>query len=273
MALGAYALVRYSNDLNDQRVNLGIVLWHPHDGFRSRFTPQLDRAHAVDPRVRIAALKQQIGAISSELQGAPPGKAGKTVLTALSRSFVRGVEVSEAYPAEIADVDATLETLYERLVCPVEEFRRASSQRQFERSFKSSLTAVVKKLPGARVSDIGTKRVNGVAVDVGMRVVGPHVKATWRALSLQAEDRAEDQVAKAKAIALDINVVRSAMAEYRHDQHLVVVRPPKPKASESFKDSIAWLHHEANEVVVVHASEEMSVLLESALAKLATPKK
>ena len=35
MALGAYSLVRYSNELNDQRVNLGVLLWHPQDGFRS----------------------------------------------------------------------------------------------------------------------------------------------------------------------------------------------------------------------------------------------
>jgi Protein of unknown function (DUF3037) len=170
MALGAYALVRFSNDLNDQRVNLGVVLWHPQDGFRSRFTHQLDRAHAVDPRARVSALKQQIGALSTELEGSARGN-GRDLLDSLPRFFAHGVEVSDPYPAEIADVDVTLDMLYERLVCPVEEFRRASSQRQFEKSFKSSIAFVMKRaFPHGRVQDIGNKRINGVAVDVGVRV-------------------------------------------------------------------------------------------------------
>jgi hypothetical protein len=269
MALGAYVLVRFSNDLNDQRVNLGVVLWHPQDGFRSKFTHQLDRAHAVDPRARVSALKQQIGALSAEL-GTSATKSGKDLLYSLPRFFAHGVEVSNPYPAEISDIDVTLDMLYERLVCPVEEFRRASSQRQFEKSFKSSLASVVKRVfsSGGRVQEIGNKRINGVAVDVGFRVTAPHLKTTWRALSLQSEDRAGDQVAKAKAVALDINVVREALADYRLDRHIVAVRPPKTKASESFKDSIAWLKHGADEVVVVPPSEAMDAALEAEFAKL-----
>jgi hypothetical protein len=41
MPLGAYSVIRFSNNLNDQRVNLGVVVWHPLDGLRLRLSPSL----------------------------------------------------------------------------------------------------------------------------------------------------------------------------------------------------------------------------------------
>lgn len=50
MLLGAYSVVRYSDCVSDQRINLGVMVWHPLEGFARRFSPHLDRARAVDPQ-------------------------------------------------------------------------------------------------------------------------------------------------------------------------------------------------------------------------------
>lgn len=268
MALGAYSIIRYANDLSDQRVNLGVLLWHPIDGVRHRLSPFLDRAQAVDPRVRTGSIKQQLDTIISEFQ-AEGQKAGRDGLHRLAAAFRNGVEVSSPYPAEIFDVDSMLEKLYSELVSPVEEIRRASTQRQFERSLKSGLSTALKHVaPNAAVHDQGLRRLNGIAVELGIRTTAPRLKATWRAVSLQAEDRAADQIAKAKAAALDIATIRAEIADLRDDQQIVAVQPPKPKASEHLKESIAWLGHHADEVLVVSTAEMMVPAIEAALAKM-----
>ena len=82
------------------------------------------------------------------------------------------------------------------------------------------------------LQDQGSRRLNGIAVDLGIRTTGPKLKVTWRAVSLQAEDRPADQIAKAKAAALDIATVRAEIPDLGEDQQFVAVQPPKPKASE-----------------------------------------
>lgn len=119
MALGAYSLIRYSNHLSDQRINLGVVVWHPYDGFRHRFSPALERVPAIDPRIRIRPLKDQLEIIRSEIGHAP--ELGKSELQRLAKWFREGMEVTEPYPAQISDIDQTLEELYAMLVSPVPE--------------------------------------------------------------------------------------------------------------------------------------------------------
>ena len=60
MGLGAYSVVRYADDLSDQRINLGVFVWHPVDGYRCRFSPALDRVQAIDPRIAIIPLRKQL---------------------------------------------------------------------------------------------------------------------------------------------------------------------------------------------------------------------
>ena|SRR2546427_1560461 len=268
MALGAYSIVRYANDLNDQRINLGVLLWHPTDGMRYRMSPFLDRAQAVDPRVRMASLKQQLTAIVESFQSGVTDR-GRDKLRTLSSQFRTGVEVTPPYPAEMFDVDAMLERLYSQLISPIDEIRRASSQRQFEKSFKAGLTSAIKKLaPGTNVQDHGAKQLNGIAVNVGIRTSGPQLRALWRGVSLQSEDRPDDQIAKAKAAALDIATIRAEMPDFKKDRQYVAVQPPKLRASERLKESIAWLQHQADEVFVLEGGESMQPALETALATL-----
>lgn len=137
MPIGAYSIVRFSNNASDQRVNVGVLVWHPLEGVKFKFSPSLDRIQAVDPRVSISSVKDQLEVIRGEL-AVHNAEEGPVTLNRLSSWFKNGVEVSSPYPAKIASTNELLERLYETLVYPVPEIQRASSQRQFERSFKKS---------------------------------------------------------------------------------------------------------------------------------------
>ena len=67
MLLGAYSVVRFSNNFSDQRINLGVVVWHPLDGFQVRFATSLAKVRAVDPRAQVDQVKLHIHQIRYEL--------------------------------------------------------------------------------------------------------------------------------------------------------------------------------------------------------------
>lgn len=264
MSLGAYSIVRYSNNLSDQRINLGVVVWHPIDGFECRFTPSLDRVKAIDPRLQTKPLRAQLDVIEQQLRS----KAStRETLAELASWFRHGLEVTEPYPAKMHSLIETIEHFYELLVCPVEEFRRKSSQRQFEGVVQRTLNTTVQQLDPHGISeDRGLHRVNGVSVQIGIFTEVRHQKALWRAVSLQSLERPDAQLAKAKATALDIQVVRGIQA-YRHVPQIAVLQEPKPDTSDALEESIAWLKREANEVLPVRNADALAQLIPERLMR------
>jgi hypothetical protein len=262
MALGSYSVVRYSNHLNDQRINLGVLVWHPIDGVRCRFSPSLDRVHAVDPRVSLTPLKKQLDAIAGELQ---TQASGKERLAELSRWFKEGLEVAYPYPAQIQSADETVEHLYQTLVSPLPEIRRASTQYQFERKVRSALREVA-KAHNVKCEEIGTRKFGHVVVNVGVRTVAADHKTLWRALSLQAHDHPDRQVAFAKATAMDIRVVRDS-EHYKSHRHYVTLQGPKRSAMAGLADSRAWLDTVADKVFVIESADAVPAVLEKALIR------
>ncbi|OLC67381.1 MAG: hypothetical protein AUH69_04405 [Actinobacteria bacterium 13_1_40CM_4_65_12] len=263
MALGSYSIIRYSNNLNDQRVNLGVLVWHPFDGFRLRLSPSLDRVQAIDPRVALTPLKKQLVDITNQLQ-AP--SANKETLTKLAHLFKEGLEIVQPYPAQIQSVDEMTEHLYQMLVSPVPEIRRASTQLQFEKSVRSALMAAAKKLPKVKCEDIGPRKIGHLIVNVGVRTVADDSKALWRALSLQAHDHVDRQLAFAKATAMDINVVKSD-AHYKNHRQYVTLQGPKPSSVAGLRDSMAWLDSVADEVFPIESPDALPMILEKALLR------
>lgn len=267
MVLGAYSIVRYSNHLSDQRVNLGVLLWHPIDGFTYRFSSSLERVRAIDQRARLKSLRVQLDLIRGELD-ANQDK-GREVLLGLSRAFKEGLEVTSPYPARIQSLQELLDHLYEMLVSAVPEIRRASSQTQFEKKVATCLSATFEQVcPKGTFEDLGTRAVNGVHVEAGIRTSTSRRTALWRALSLQAKDHPTDQVAVSKATALDILTVRQSFEDLKDARQIVLLQPPKPKASDGLNESIAWLEHEADDVVLVPDVESLPKLLEPKLRDL-----
>ena len=262
MALGSYSVVRYSNHLNDQRINLGVVVWHPLDGFRCRFSPSLDRVQAVDPRVLLRPLKEQLDGIAGELRAE---SVGKDILVRLSQRFKEGLEVAQPYPARIQSADEMTDHLYQMLVSPVPEIRRASTQYQFERKVRSVLMEAA-KAHRVKYEEIGQKKIGHLLVDVGVRTVADDRKILWRALSLQAHDRPDRQLAYAKATAMDINVVKGA-DHYKNHRQYVTLQGPKASAVAGLKDSINWLESVADEVFVAEDAAGFPKILEKAFLR------
>lgn len=252
MTLGAYSILRYSNTLNDQRLNLGVVVWHPIDGLGWRFSPSLDRVQAIEPRARTKPLRDQVNVIEGKLKQSDPGR---ETLETLSKWFCHGLEITDPYPARIHSLGESIDRFYALLVSPVEEIYRASSQKQFQSALKRTLEKAVHQIDrSGRCEDRGRHKVNGVSVDLGIYAAAGKQKSLWRALSLQSIERAEDQVAKAKATALDVQVIRT-IPQYRRMSQFVVMLEPKPKASERFHESVAWVKREADGVIAVRAAD------------------
>lgn len=261
MALGAYSLVRFTDNVSDQRLNLGIIVWHPVAGLKFRISPSVDRVHAIDPTILIQPLRAQLDVIKEQLSEAT----GQDVLTQLSNIYKEGLEVASPYPARIQSADETLERLYQALVSPVPEIRRAGSQQQFASRVKSSLKQVA-AVHAAQFEDIGVKRFGRLVVNVGLRTIADHRKLLWHALSLQSVDQPERQLAVAKATAMDIDYLENA-PDYKGHTHYVTVQAPKARASERVKDAVAWLENAAEKVWVVDGSGDLPSLFEEAFGR------
>ena len=269
MSLGAYTVVRYSNDLNDQRINLGVIVWHPQDGFGIRFSSSPDRVKAIDPRLRITPLKEQLESIKSELKNSGSVSSGREMLSHLAKTYTEGLEVTVPYPARMSGLHETLERLYSKLVSPVEEIRRASSQKSFAGRFRTVLSKSVKQVdPNGAVDNIGRQKMNGVTIDVGYETKTHRRRALWHPLSLQSKDRPDDQIAVAKAASMDILTIRKYKKKYRKTPQLVVLQPPKEKASESLPDVVNWLSREADDVIQIAKIEFLSDIVFERLKSL-----
>ncbi|MCH7689071.1 MAG: DUF3037 domain-containing protein, partial [Planctomycetes bacterium] len=249
--------------------NLGVIVWHPQDGFGIRFSSSLDRVKAVDPRLRIRPLKEQLESIESELKNSGSVSSGREMLSHLAKTYTEGLEVTVPYPARMSGLHETLERLYSKLVSPVEEIRMASSQRRFAVRFRNVLSESVKQVdPKGAVDNIGRQEMNGVTIDVGYETTIQRRRALWHPLSLQAKDRPDDQIAVAKAASMDILTIRKYLKKFKNTPQLVVLQPPKEKASESLPDVINWLNREADEVVQIAKIESLSEIVVERLKSL-----
>jgi hypothetical protein len=259
MGLGAYSIVRYSDDLGDQRINLGVVVWHPVDGYRCRLTHAVDRVQAIDPRITVTPLKRQLEDIRESVTKA--SATGTELLGELCNSFRHGLVITSPYPAKISSVEETLNRLYGLLVSPVPEILRASSQRIFEKSLKKTIEVSLQAgwPKKGRIQQLGTKTVKGIPVNIGMRTQISHAgrAALWHPLSLQSEAKVEMQMASAKATILDIFQTRE-IELYKRDKQYVAVQAPRVKAASKFAEVISSLEHVADRVFV--ASDDVTLV-------------
>jgi hypothetical protein len=268
MGLGAYSVVRYSDDLSDQRINLGVVVWHPVDGYRCRLSPTVDRVQAIDPRVMVRPIRKQLEDIKESVMSAPAAE--RDLLDELCKNFRHGLVISSPYPARISSADETLSRLYDLLVSPVPEIRRASSQRRFENSLKKTIDASLQAgWPKGQVQQLGTKNIKGIPVNIGMRT---HLSQTgraalWHPLSLQSETRVETQLANAKAIILDIFQTR-AIELYKRDKQYVAVQAPRAKSASKFGDVISSLEHAADRVFIANDDVALAQRVQDGLRAL-----
>src|SRR5260370_41061319 len=143
MSHGMYSVIRYSNNFNDQRVNLGVVVWHPIDGFQCRFAPTLGRVHAVNARADLDELQDDLEEIRRTVIADPKGAGA--LLEHLSCRFKEGVEVTTPVPARLYSVSALADRLYGMLVTPKAEAPKPRMQTQFQEDCKTVLQQVARR--------------------------------------------------------------------------------------------------------------------------------
>jgi hypothetical protein len=269
MMLGAYSIVRFSNNLNDQRINLGVVVWHPLDGFQVRFSPSLAKAQAVDPRVQIDELKVQLNEIKCEL--ALCASEDRTTLERLSRRFKDGVELTAPYPAKMFSLRETVDRLFEMLVSPAPQARRIDVQQEFADEVRMALQGMVRqlRLDLAEVEEMGSRRVDGIHVDLGIRTRIGNNTAFWHPLSLHVRNQPNAQLAKAKAAALEIRTIRDHFPQFGNSRQLAAVRSPGPAPPKYVRESVAWLRHGADDVLVINELDSIESILEPAVRAMA----
>ena len=259
MGLGAYSIVRYSDDLGDQRINLGVFVWHPIDGYRCRFSSALDRVQAIDPRVALTPLRHQLEEIKDTLISAKPQD--RQALDVLCRTYRHGLVVSSNYPAKNVSADETITRLFDHVVSPMPEIRRASSQKNFERSLKKSLELSIESgWPKGKVQQLGIKNMNGIPINLGLRTqigtAGP--AAFWHPISLQSESKPETHLIAAKSTILDMIKTR-ATEQYKHDRQFVAVLAPRAKAASRLEEVLRSLKSTADQVLVANDNDEVLI--------------
>src|SRR5262245_37659905 len=101
---------------------------------------------------------------------------------------------------------------------------------------------------------MGQRRINGVHVDLGIRMTVANKSAFWHPLSLHARNQPNAQIARAKAVALEIRAIREHFQEYRGSSQLVAIQSPGPTEPKYVRASVVWLKHGADDVLVIHES-------------------
>jgi hypothetical protein len=173
MGRGLYSIVRYSNNLNDQRVNLGVLIWHSDSGYLVRLAPTLGRVQAVNANADLDEIKGQLEQIETEVLSCR--RNGNDLFAELSRRFRDGIEISEPYPARMNSLVATAEKLAAMLITPKAEGHRPRIQSQFYQTLTNALRAAARhpRVAGApQVEEKGKYPLNGVTVDLGVEVRG-----------------------------------------------------------------------------------------------------
>ena len=133
---GQYSVISYVHPLRGERVNLGVLVWHPLFGKASQFIRNLSRVRNVDEKVGLDRVRSELDLIGEIL--ANWAEEVESPLDYLASKFQNSVIVTAPLNARIQDPSATLDRLYSSLIAP-EPFARASSTRQFANAFASRL--------------------------------------------------------------------------------------------------------------------------------------
>jgi hypothetical protein len=244
MPLGAYAVVRYTDDVRDERLNLGVLVWHPSDGFEVRFLKSFERVLAIAPNIRLRAIKKTVQDIISRLNET---NQGRLTLEALSSEFRHGLQVSGTYPARLHSLGATADRLYSLLVEPPEAPKDGDTV-PFELKLSTSLKDEVCAVDG-EFEELGKRKINGATVDLGFRTRVGGSEMLWRGVSLRTNGR-DDQIARAKATVVDILRQRT-IAEFAGKPNIVTVempRKPHPSTIHECREQIGSTGAELIEV-------------------------
>lgn len=264
MQRGMYSVIRYTNDLNDQRVNLGVLVWHPVDGFCIRVAPTLSRVQAVNSTADLDDVDGQLGDIKQEIS--THARVRSDLLELLSRRYREGLAVSAPYPARMYSASATADRLYEMLV--TQKGAAKPRHEKFEESVKNTIKGLVhEEASGLQCREHGRQKVNGVSVPIGIEVWRGQKHSLWRSFALHFHQGKNAQMDKVKAAAMDVVTIRNEVPSYRDYAHFVAVQALNA-SDDQWQQAESWLRHANAEPVIIAVPEQLAGKIGEKLATL-----
>src|SRR5215210_5452571 len=121
--LGQYSVVSYVHELRGERINLGVLVWHPFTGCVFRLPKNPSRVRSIDESADLERVRAAIERIGETVESWPPGS--ESPLSNLAGEFKHRLVVSPPLNARIQDPSAALERLSATFVPPEPSFARA----------------------------------------------------------------------------------------------------------------------------------------------------
>jgi hypothetical protein len=254
MAIGAYSVVRFADSMRDERVNLGVIVWHPHQGFSWIIPKSLDRAKAVNPLLDSRDIKSQIAYLRDQLETKTVD--GLAMLTDLSKTLSDGFQVSAPYPTRLSGVKECADHLFQLLVAKVEySDNLVAPEMPVRERLVSDLRSVSFGIDhNAIVQEMGERHIANVRVNLGIRTSVARHDLLWRMVSLATNS--DDRISRAKAAAMDIVKIRG-LGEFGSFGHAIAAHSPKKDSGESFDESRKWLLDQTPHVLFFKNPEEL----------------
>lgn len=243
--LGQYSILSYVHELRGERINLGVLVWHPSYGCVFRKPKHLSRIRTIDESAdlrRVRTAVEQINEITETWR-----QKDESPLENLARQFRHRLVVTVPLNARIQDPLSTLERLSASLLPPEPSFAKAPSNTQFANSFARFLE---KELSKRGVSDIRSNFLEeGPVEPIEVTASYNHRSESyvWRAFSFASENDSKKQLRLAKAIYAD-NADLKDLEDYRHAHLLVAVQPPKPQARAEWDRAVRYLRRATDRV-------------------------
>jgi hypothetical protein len=243
--LGQYSVVTYVHDLRGERINLGVLVWHPMYGCVFRAPRSVSRVRSIDESADLGRVRIGIERIKEAAETWSRGD--ESPLENLSREFRHRLVVTNPLNARIQDPLAALERLSATLIPPEPSYTRAPSTKQFARAFARHLEEAFEKqgLSGIRSDFIEEDTFEPIEVTASYR----HNSGSylWRAVSFASENDLRGQLRLAKSTHGE-NIELRSLEKYQDAHLLVAVQLPKPRARGDWDKALKWLHRASDRV-------------------------
>lgn len=259
---GQYSIVTYTHELRGERVNIGVIVWHPAFGAEIKLARNLQRVRCIDDAADLERIRQACEQMQAMLKETQPG--GPSPLPDLARQFRHRLIVTPPLNARVNDLAASLERLAASLLAR-EPFMRASTTALFAKAIAAYL---LREMQQRGVTDIRTQfseeeTVQPVTITASYEYASQQY--LWRAFSFASLNGTEDQTRLAKAIYAENTELR-LLPKYHDARLLLAVQLPKPQWRADWAKSQAWLRRLTDGVGALEDSESIAESLPQLLA-------
>jgi hypothetical protein len=258
--LGEYAMVIYTHPLRGERLNIGVIVWHPWQRPVWRFISNVGRVREIDENADISRVRAELASIEALLE---EWRDASSPLARLHAEFRYKVVVTSPRPARISDAAWTLERLTST-VLPASTYARRSSAKQFARSFTKLIIDELHRLNVADVQRNVTEERTFDPIQIDIAYVHADRYVLWRTNSFSSVHKLNDQLGLAKAIHAENSQLRT-VADY-HDAELnVAIQLPQPHERADWHRVWHWIDASASRAFAFEDRESVSQKLPALL--------